>query len=54
MAKDLGKAEPSFELDGPHVGFSADGTEIFGNAFVHLIRNSLDHGIETADVRREM
>ena len=53
MAKDLGKAEPSFELDGPHVGFSADGTEILSNAFVHLIRNSLDHGIETADVRRE-
>jgi chemotaxis protein histidine kinase CheA len=51
LARDLKKAEPSLELnvDGFHVKDQAE--DVMRNIFIHLLRNSMDHGIEPVDER---
>ncbi len=54
LAKDLGKPTPHISFDLPSFGISRDGFEVLTHVFVHILRNSLDHGIEVPDVRKKM
>jgi len=51
LAHDLGKEPPEVVIRGANVGFTVDGAEILRKTFVHLLRNAVDHGLETPDVR---
>ena len=51
LARDLAKEYPEIEINAANIRFSVDGQKLIRNAFVHIIRNSMDHGIEAADVR---
>ena len=51
LAQELGKATPEVQIDdnGYRLRREAGGT--LKNVFMHLLRNSVDHGLEAADVR---
>jgi len=52
LARRLGKGEPEIEIEaGPDVRFQAERWAPFWSAFVHVVRNALDHGIETGQAR---
>jgi tetratricopeptide (TPR) repeat protein len=51
LAIDLGKSKPGVKIDTGHIWATDHGNEVLRNCFMHLIRNSLDHGIETPDER---
>jgi HPt (histidine-containing phosphotransfer) domain-containing protein len=51
LASDLGKPTPQLKLKTNSIAFSDTGAELVRSVFVHILRNSLDHGIETADER---
>ncbi|NRA65627.1 MAG: Hpt domain-containing protein [Pseudobacteriovorax sp.] len=51
LARDLNKEYPTIEVENIDLKFSHEGQAIIRNAFVHIIRNSMDHGLETADDR---
>jgi serine/threonine protein kinase/HPt (histidine-containing phosphotransfer) domain-containing protein len=53
LAIDLGKAKPKLEIHSPRIWATDQAQEILRNSFLHLIRNSLDHGIETPDERAD-
>ena len=54
LARDLNKEHPEIRITDNNIGFSSEGQTIIRNAFVHIIRNSMDHGLETADERIEL
>ncbi|HYX38113.1 MAG TPA: 7TM diverse intracellular signaling domain-containing protein [Oligoflexus sp.] len=47
----LGKPEPQFMIDSPQIGIPPQTVELLQNILVHLLGNSVDHGLETAPVR---
>ncbi len=51
LAFDLGKNPVSFKVDLPDLRVTDQGEELLRNIFVHLLRNTLDHGIESPDER---
>jgi len=51
LAKELGKPEPVIEINAEGFVIRNDSKELFNNVCMHNFRNSLDHGIETAEVR---
>jgi HPt (histidine-containing phosphotransfer) domain-containing protein len=51
LAKDLGKEEPRILIDGSKNAVDSRLQSLLRNVFLHLIRNSMDHGIETAKER---
>ena|GEM_PF-2869500 len=51
LAKDLEKEKPTIEISARGLELSHEGEDLFRKIFVHLLRNSLDHGIEKADER---
>ena len=51
MAQELGKVSPQLSIDSAHVRVKPTTTSILNNVFSHLIRNSMDHGIEPAEER---
>jgi len=51
LAFDLGKNPVTFKVDLPDLRVTDQGEELLRNIFVHLLRNTLDHGIESADER---
>ncbi|WP_245676871.1 7TM diverse intracellular signaling domain-containing protein [Oligoflexus tunisiensis] len=51
VAVDLGKQEPRFAIDTPSVDIPPQTVELLQNVFIHLLRNSVDHGLESTDVR---
>ena len=53
LAKDLQKNEPKVAILGCQYGISDSYEELFNRIFVHLLRNSLYHGIEDADLAIE-
>jgi serine/threonine protein kinase/signal transduction histidine kinase/tetratricopeptide (TPR) repeat protein len=53
LKAELGKTV-KFEIRGDDVIVENETAEILKEGFVHLIRNSLDHGIEKAEVRRKL
>ncbi|HYX37561.1 MAG TPA: AAA family ATPase [Oligoflexus sp.] len=50
LAKDLGKAEPILSLPDSDIVFTPEGSRLLKDVLTHLMRNALDHGIETPDV----
>ncbi|HYX38796.1 MAG TPA: 7TM diverse intracellular signaling domain-containing protein [Oligoflexus sp.] len=51
LARDLGKEVPILKLDDPGFRITYAGQQLLRNTFVHILRNSLDHGIEEAKDR---
>ncbi|HYX36304.1 MAG TPA: 7TM diverse intracellular signaling domain-containing protein [Oligoflexus sp.] len=51
LARDLRKEIPNVELAVDEFNLTEHGEEILKNVFVHILRNSLDHGIEHPEVR---
>jgi chemotaxis protein histidine kinase CheA len=51
LGRELGKSV-RVELEGEAAGVDRDVIEALDGALLHLVRNAVDHGIETADVRR--
>jgi len=51
MARDLGKAVPIVKLDSTHVVLKDKGADLLHGMMTHLLRNSLDHGIEKPEDR---
>lgn len=54
LAKDLGKENPEIEIIGESRGINKQGSDLLHSVLVHMIRNSLDHGIESAEERRSL
>lgn len=52
LAKDLQKDLPEVHLETGGILLNDSGDELFRNIFVHLLRNSMDHGIEGPAERR--
>ncbi|NRA68030.1 MAG: Hpt domain-containing protein [Pseudobacteriovorax sp.] len=53
LARDLDKEYPDIDINAHGVCFSQEGQKTLRSAFVHIIRNSMDHGIESATVREQ-
>jgi signal transduction histidine kinase len=51
LARDLHKAAPRINIQSVPVNLTAIGEDLLRKVFLHLIRNSLDHGIELPDER---
>ncbi|MFW7378980.1 MAG: 7TM diverse intracellular signaling domain-containing protein [Oligoflexus sp.] len=51
LSKDLGKEKPTIHVKNPGYSLSEEGADILQNVFTHIIRNSIDHGIETGTER---
>lgn len=51
VARDLGKEIPIINVEAKGFKLKQSAHELLANVFVHIIRNSLDHGIETAAER---
>jgi PAS domain-containing protein len=51
LAKDLGKAQPDVQLESHGLHVTAKTEELLHKIFVHIIRNTMDHGIETTAER---
>jgi chemotaxis protein histidine kinase CheA len=52
IARDLGKAEPQLHIDVPVMPVAAAARVVLDNCMIHILRNALDHGIETAEERK--
>jgi hypothetical protein len=52
LAKDLGKINPDIEINNPGIYFSPNGQELVRSTLIHLLRNSMDHGIERPNERK--
>jgi chemotaxis protein histidine kinase CheA len=52
LAAELKKPAPAVDLINGEFGFNNQFAEALKSSFVHLMRNSLDHGIETPEERR--
>lgn len=53
LARDLQKAPPEIQIEGNAIYLSMEAQELVRNTFVHIIRNSMDHGIEAPPERSE-
>ncbi|MBF0442352.1 MAG: Hpt domain-containing protein, partial [Oligoflexales bacterium] len=51
LARDLGKEKPEVEIHSQDFNISDAGEELLRNIFIHMIRNSMDHGIEPPEER---
>jgi sensor histidine kinase regulating citrate/malate metabolism len=51
LARDLNKDKPIIMIDDPGFSLTLEAQELFRNIFTHIIRNSLDHGIESPQER---
>jgi two-component system chemotaxis sensor kinase CheA len=51
LAKDLGKAEPIVRIDDHGYRLRREAGPLLTNVFMHLLRNAVDHGIETPEER---
>lgn len=51
LAKELGKEPPLVTIDDANIVVRNQVTDLLKNVFMHLMRNAMDHGIETAEVR---
>ncbi|NRA68401.1 MAG: hypothetical protein HRU19_28205 [Pseudobacteriovorax sp.] len=53
-AKQLGKEVPVLHIDNHQIALNEEGQDLFSKVFVHLSRNSLDHGIESPKERSDL
>lgn len=51
LARELGKETPVIQIDGNSIVVRTQIADLLKNVFMHLLRNSIDHGIETAEQR---
>jgi two-component system chemotaxis sensor kinase CheA len=51
LAEQLGKPVPRIQAHGPHHEFRKETGQLIAHALMHLLSNSLDHGVETAAER---
>ncbi|WP_176736949.1 7TM diverse intracellular signaling domain-containing protein [Oligoflexus tunisiensis] len=51
LAKDLNKEQPVIAIEENSIFLTDEGADLLRNVFGHLIRNSMDHGIETKEER---
>ena len=51
IAKQLGKADPKIIIDDSNIRIKSNAHELLNNVFAHLLRNSVDHGIEPPEER---
>ena len=54
LAAELGKAVPMVSIAAGAYGVKAQICDTLRNVFMHLLRNAVDHGLETADQRRAL
>ena len=52
LAHELGKETPRVHIDDNGYRLRSEASATLKNVFMHLLRNSVDHGIETAEARR--
>lgn len=52
IARDLGKADPIFDFNIDDISIPPDQKTVLDNCMVHLLRNALDHGIESPAERK--
>jgi chemotaxis protein histidine kinase CheA len=53
LAKDLGKESPELRIEAKDILLTHACTEMLRHIFVHILRNALDHGIESAVERTQ-
>lgn len=53
LAKEVNKPVPTLSLSLDDLSFSPSQSELLRNVFLHLIKNSLDHGIEPTEMRKK-
>jgi len=53
IARDLGKADPTFDFNIDDISIPPDQKTVLDNCMVHLLRNALDHGIESPAERKK-
>jgi ElaB/YqjD/DUF883 family membrane-anchored ribosome-binding protein/HPt (histidine-containing phosphotransfer) domain-containing protein len=53
LAKELNKPTPATEMVNGEIAFNAQFAEALKSSFMHIVRNSLDHGIESPEARRQ-
>ncbi len=53
IALQLNKETPTVIIDDNHIRIQSSAIELITNVFTHILRNSVDHGIETPAVRRQ-
>ena len=53
LAEDLGKPEPDIHIKDPGISFSVEAQTLITKVFNHILRNSMDHGIEGAELREK-
>lgn len=51
LAKELGKPTPNLQVEGGDIAFVTAFAEALKSSLIHIMRNSMDHGIETPAVR---
>ena len=51
LARDLGK-DVTFVMEGREIELDRSLLDAIGDPIVHLLRNAIDHGVETAEARR--
>lgn len=51
LARRLGKAEPEIEISSNGIRLDDQRWSAFWSAMIHAVRNSIDHGFETAELR---
>ncbi len=51
LARDLQKESPHISIEDSGIYLSSEAQELIRNTFIHIIRNSMDHGIESAAER---
>jgi HPt (histidine-containing phosphotransfer) domain-containing protein len=51
LADELGKMRPEIRIEAAGYGLSQEGYDALSGIFIHIVRNSLDHGLETANER---
>lgn len=54
LAKELGKAAPTIRINDQGIVVKHQLSDVLRNVFMHLYRNSLDHGIEPSEVRESL
>lgn len=53
LARSLEKPVPAVRVEGEHIGVSMEGRKILRDVLTHLMRNAVDHGIESAGARQD-
>ncbi|HTV17991.1 MAG TPA: ATP-binding protein, partial [Polyangiaceae bacterium] len=54
LARELDKPTPSVSYEGPNVLLTSSSSRMLRDVLMHAVRNSLDHGIESAGVRQAL